>query len=451
MDLSSSIRPSASPVTQTNQKLVGLVMSLFFSFGFCTVLVDSIIPKLKGLFSLSYTEVMLTQFCFFGAYFIISMPASWLIARLGYLQAVVTGLVLMALGCLLFTPAANLGLYPAFLGALFILASGVTIVQVAANPLAAEAGNPATASSRLTLAQAFNSVATMVGPYFGAYFFLRSGVTIPNVAALSPAALAQARQTQAHVFQLPFVGIAVFVLVIAAICFLVRHWAPEPRHNLDASSQHKLFANPRLMLGILSIFTYVGAEVSIGSTMANYLMQPTTLGAVAETAGKMVSLYWGGAMCGRFVGSYILARARPGFVLVGCATGAAALALTSSFSTGSIAAYTALAIGLCNSIMFPTVFTLAIEGLGDLAGSASGLLCLGIVGGAIVPMITGAVADHTSLARALLVPVVCYIWLGTYGFLTGKKILRAGDAIYLIEPAEAGLARQLPPPPVQSP
>ena len=423
MDISSGFDPSVARHRQNDRKLVGLVMSLFFSFGFCTVLVDSIIPKLKALFALNYTEVMLTQFCFFGAYFIISMPAAWLISRLGYLQSVVAGLGLMAIGCLLFTPAAKLGLYPAFLGALFILASGITIVQVAANPLAAEAGDPATASSRLTLAQAFNSVATMVGPFFGAYFFLRSGVALPDTSALSPAALAHLRQTHAQVFEVPFIGIALFLLIVAAVCFAVRALAPEPRHKLDGAAYVKLLGHPRLMLGVLSIFTYVGAEVSIGSTMINYLMQRSTLGVAAAVAGSMVSLYWGGAMCGRFIGSYVLARLTPGFVLMGCAIGAGALAVLSSSSVGALAAYSVIAIGLCNSIMFPTVFTLAIEGLGDLAASASGLLCLGIVGGAIVPLITGTVADRAGLSTALLVPAVCYVWLATYGFLTGRKIL----------------------------
>jgi len=218
-------------------------------------------------------------------------------------------------------------------------------------------------------------------------------------------------------------GIALFLLIVASVCFLVRAWAPEPRHHLDAASYAKLLRHPRLMLGVLSIFTYVGAEVSIGSTMTNYLMQHSTLGVRAAVAGSLVSLYWGGAMCGRFVGSYVLARVTPGYVLLGCAIGAATLAVTSSFSTGALAAYSVIAIGLCNSIMFPTVFTLAIKGLDDLAASASGLLCLGIVGGAIVPMITGAVADRAGLSTALLVPAVCYVWLAAYGFLAGRRIL----------------------------
>src|SRR5215831_17807441 len=208
----------------TNRKVIGVVMALFFAFGFCTVLVDSIIPKLKATFALSYAEVMLTQFCFFGAYFLISVPAAWLHKQIGYLRGVAVGLSLMALGCLLFTPAADAGIYPGFLGALFILASGVTIVQVAANPFATGAGDPKRAPSRLTLAQAFNSLATMVGPLFGSAFILSNGLVVPDASTLSAEALAIARREQAQVFQLPSLIIAAALVVIAIVCWSARHW-----------------------------------------------------------------------------------------------------------------------------------------------------------------------------------------------------------------------------------
>jgi len=242
-------------------------MALFFAFGFCTVLVDSIIPKLKATFALSYAEVMLTQFCFFGAYFLVSLPAAWLHSRIGYLKGVAVGLLLMALGCLLFTPAANAGVYPGFLFALFILASGVTIVQVAANPLATGAGDPAYAPSRLTLAQAFNSLATTVGPIFGAAFILANGLVVPDASTLSAEALAIERRDQASVFQLPFLIIAVALIVMAIVCWSVRHWVKDSAPSPAAGSNIALLRNRRLMFGATAIFLYVGAEVSIGSGM----------------------------------------------------------------------------------------------------------------------------------------------------------------------------------------
>ena len=412
--------------TQNNSgqsRLIALVMALFFAFGFCTVLVDSIIPKLKATFALSYAEVMLTQFCFFGAYFLISLPAAWLHRRIGYLSGVAVGLLLMALGCLLFTPAADAGIYPGFLLALFILASGVTIVQVAANPLATGAGDPARAPSRLTLAQAFNSLATTVGPIFGATFFLANGLAVPDASTLSAQALASERREQAHVFQMPFVFIATVLIVLALVCWSVRHWAKTTAPYAATGGHAGLLTNRRLMFGVVAIFLYVGAEVSIGSSMANYLMLGTTLAAPAQTAGALVSVYWGLAMVGRFIGAGVMRKANPALVLMLCACGAFAMATTSSVSQGMLAAATILCVGLFNSIMFPTIFALAVDGLGARTPQASGIICLAIVGGAIVPLITGAVADHVGLHLALLVPAICYIWIGFYGLYTARNKL----------------------------
>jgi len=403
------------------KRLIALVMGLFFAFGLCTVMVDTLIPKLKATFSLSYAEVMLTQFCFFGAYFIVSLPASWLLAKIGYLQSVTIGLVMMAIGCLLFTPAANAGVYEGFLGALFILAAGVTIVQVAANPLAASVGDPTKSHSRLTLAQAFNSLATTIGPQFGAYFILSKALATPDAAKMSAVELAAARSQAAQVVQTPFLIIAVALIVLAAGCWYVRRMAP-PAHAQGANGSYKAaLSEPRLVLGILSIFLYVGAEVAIGSSIANYLMTPHILGAAPLTAGRLVSVYWGLAMVGRFIGSAVLRKVSPAKVLTVCAVGAGLLAATSGLSSGLVAAVAILAVGLFNSIMFPTIFTLAIEGLGDSAPQASGLLCLGIVGGAAVPLLTGVVADRLGgLSLALFVPVVCYVWIATYGVIARK-------------------------------
>jgi FHS family L-fucose permease-like MFS transporter len=401
-------------------RLIVLVMGLFFAFGFCTVLVDSIIPKLKATFALSYAEVMLTQFCFFGAYVIVSVPASWLHSRMGYLQGVTVGLLLMALGCLLFTPAANAGVYPGFLAALFILASGVTIVQVAANPLATGAGDPRRAASRLTLAQAFNSFATTVGPLFGAYFILANGVDVPDASKLSALALAAARREQAHVFQLPFMMIAAALIVMAVVCWSVRHWVKGTAPAVAATDHGALLTDRRLVFGAISIFLYVGAEVSIGSSMANYLMLGRTLGAAAQKAGSLVAVYWGLAMVGRFIGAGVMRQTNPALVLTFCACGAIIMTTTSSLSAGMVAAATLLSVGLFNSIMFPTIFALAVEGMGERTPQASGIICLAIVGGAIVPLTTGWAADHVGLSLALLVPAACYVWIAFYGLFVAK-------------------------------
>ncbi len=415
--------PSAASTASPHQRpLIALMMSLFFAFGFCTVLVDTLIPKLKAMFSLSYAEVMLTQFCFFLAYFIISVPAGWLITKIGYLRGVTAGLLVMAIGCLLFTPAAYVGSYPGFLLALFILASGVTTVQVAANPLTASLGDPRKSHSRLTLAQAFNSLATMVGPIFGSALILSHGLATPDPKTVSAQALVVIRQEQARAVQIPFLGIAVFLLALAALCWALRRWAPVAKAQA-AGSHGRLLTNPRLMLGALSIFTYVGAEVSIGSAIANYLMTSSVLAAKPQVAGSLVSVYWGLAMVGRFIGAVVLRKLQPGLVLAGCAVGAGLLASISGLSVGLVAAATILMVGLFNSIMFPTIFTLAIEDLGDETPQASGILCLAIVGGAMVPVVWGLAADRVGPALAMFVPVVCYAWIGLYGLLSSRGVI----------------------------
>jgi len=402
--------------------LVGMVVFLFFAWGFATVLIDTLIPKLKGLFELTYADVMLTQFSFFLSYFIFSIPAGLILSRLGYVRGAVLGLAVMAVGCLLFSPAAYLGSFPAFLFALFVMAAGITMLQVAANPFIELLGSEATSHSRLTLAQAFNSLGTTVGPWVGAIWILHGGVTI-KTAGLSPGALDALRQSEARSVQLPFLVIAATLTALAVMFWFMRKSpAPPVAGQARMSALPALLTRPRLVLGALAIFVYVGAEVSIGSLMTNYLMQPRVLAAAAERAGKLVSLYWGGAMVGRFIGSYVLQRLKPGLVLAGCAAGASLLALTSSMSTGETAAYTLIAVGLFNSIMFPTIFSLASEQLGSETPNGSGILCMAIVGGAIIPLVTGAVADRLGLGLALLVPAVCYVWIVIYGVLAARGL-----------------------------
>jgi MFS transporter, FHS family, L-fucose permease len=415
---------SASTPTH-HGRIVPFVVALFFAWGFATVLNDTLIPKLKGLFELSYTEVMLTQFCWFLAYLIFSIPAGLLLTRIGYVRGIIVGLATMAAGYMLFVPAALAGVYPGFLGALFIVAAGITILQVAANPLIALLGAPATSHSRLNLAQAFNSVGTMIGPYIGAILILSTGVAIPEAAKLTPATLATYRQSEAHAMQWPFLAFAALLVGLGYVFWRLRR-APLPLVDKAASlgSTLALLKNPRLAFGMLSIFIYVGAEVSIGSVMTNYLMLPHTLGLVAKDAGQMLSLYWGGAMVGRFVGAGALRVVRAGPALSFCAIVACLLAVTSAFSAGPVAAFTLVAIGLFNSIQFPTIFTIAIEGENGDTPQASALLCMAIVGGAVIPVITGALADRVGLSLALLVPAACYVWIAAYGVIGRKPAMR---------------------------
>jgi len=406
-----------------NYVLIGIVVFLFFAWGFATVLIDSLIPKLKGLFDLSYTYVALTQFSFFISYFFFSLPAALILSRIGYIRGAVLGLSVTAVGCLLFALASALGTFPPFLIALFVMAAGITMLQVTANPFIERLGPEATSHSRLTLAQAFNSLATVVGPLIGAATIL-SGVVVLNTTGLTASALSSLRRSQAYVIQFPFLVMGL-ILAVLAIVFWRMRGDSAPRVVPEAASLKGIVAllgRPRLVLGTIAIFVYVGAEVSIGSFLANYLMQPSVLGLVAVRAVQMVSLYWGGAMVGRFIGAFVLQRLRPGYVLAVCAIVAAILTTTSSLTAGPVAAYSLIAVGLFNSIMFPTIFALATEQLGADTPNGSGLLCVAIVGGALIPPLTGKVADTFGLATAFLVPAVCYLWILAYGIMTAQGL-----------------------------
>jgi FHS family L-fucose permease-like MFS transporter len=415
-----------------SSRLLPLVIALFFAWGFCTVLVDVLIPKLKATFSLNYAEAMLTQFCFFLAYFIVSIPAGLLVSRIGYLRGIVIGLAIMAGGCLMFSPAASSGWYPAFLAALFVLAGGITIVQVAANPLAAGLGDPARAHSRLTLAQAFNSVGTMIGPLFGSAMILASGVSEP-APGLSGAALEAFRVEQASHVRVPYMIIAAVLVGLAALCWLMRRSPVPSVRPVGHGDYLRLLRIPRVSLGALSIFLYVGAEVAIGSALVNYLIM---VGATSSehAAGNLIAVYWGLAMVGRFIGSWVLRFVAPGLVLAVCGVCAGLLALLAATTlAGTAAAVAILSIGLFNSVMFPTIFTLSIDGLGEDTPGASGILCQAIVGGAVIPLVTGLVADRIGLALALLVPMACYGWIACYGLLVRHGVLGAPRAP--VEPA----------------
>ena len=389
--------------------LVVLVVSLFFIWGGVTSLNDILIPKLKGLFQLSYVEAMLVQLAFFTAYAVFSVPAGALVARLGYGRGIVAGLVVMAAGCLLFVPAASTALYGLFLGALFILAAGITILQVAANPLIANLGAADTSHSRLTLAQAFNSLGTTIMPFIGARLILgAAGRAVTG------------RSVEAAVIGRAYLGIAVILGVIGLVFWRSRRRLGEADGAAGLSVGIDLLGRPRLAFGVAAIFLYVGAEVTIGSLLVSYLMQHSTLGLDQRSAGEMVPFYWGGAMTGRFAGAWLLRRVSPGKLLAIAAIVAGGLALLSASTTGALAGWSLIAIGLMNSIMFPTIFSLALEGLGERTPQGSGLLCMAIVGGALVPLLGGWVADLSSLAMALTVPAVCYAVIASFGWFARR-------------------------------
>ena len=396
------------------------VFALFFIFGGITSLNDVIIPKLKELFTLSYAQAMLVQSAFFAAYFIISIPAAAIVRRAGYMRTAAFGLLTIMVGCLLFIPASRSSLFSVFLVAVFVLAAGITIVQVVANPLISLLGPPETAHSRLTFGQAFNSLGTTIFPYVGSILILGSLATV-DPATLTGAALDAYRTQETHVVVRTYLGLAVVLLVVAAVIWLRRNRLKE-EHATQTSIFHAfdLMKRPRFGLGALSIFLYVGAEVAIGSLIVNYLMLSDVMGLGEQAAGKHVAFYWGGALVGRFIGAFLLRVFSPGKVLATAALGSITLILVSINSIGAVAGWALLAVGLMNSIMFPTIFSLACEGLGKRAAEGSGILCVAIVGGAIIPPLTGHIADLTSLQFALTLPAICYGIIAAFGLYARK-------------------------------
>ncbi len=401
-----------------------VLTSLFFMWGFLTCLNDILIPHLKAVFSLNYAQAMLIQFCFFGAYALVSLPSGILVEKIGYKRGIIIGLVTAGIGCLAFYPAAGSRSYPLFLLALFILAAGITLLQVAANPYVAILGKPETASSRLNLTQAFNSLGTTIAPYFGSLLILSVAIkSADEIQKLNPAQLSAYQLTEASIVQVPYLGLAAALLIIAGIFALVK--LPEiEAGNVGSSggdgssydSEHdSAWSYRHLILGAVGIFVYVGAEVSIGSFLVNYFGSSDVLGLSAAVAGKFVSFYWGGAMLGRFIGAYVQRKIKPGLVLSFNAIAAAVLVVTSMLSFGNVAMWSILLVGLFNSIMFPTIFTLAIDGLGKHTGQGSGILCMAIVGGAIIPVVQGFIADNIGIHHAFILPVLCYMFISYYG------------------------------------
>jgi FHS family L-fucose permease-like MFS transporter len=379
-----------------------------------------IIPKLKELFTLSFFEASLVQFCFFIAYAVIGIPGAQLIKKIGYMRGAVAGLLTMLAGCLLFIPASKSALFGVFLFAYFILATGVVLVQIVANPLISLLGPPSTTHSRLTFAQAFNSLGTTIFPYFGSILILGSLATV-TADQLSGVELTAYRQAESAAIVNGYLGLAAALAVVAAVVWMFRNRLQGEQNEASSLADGiKLLARPRFGYGAACIFLYVGAEVAIGSFIVNYLMQDHVLGLAEQEAGKLISLYWGGALVGRFIGSGLLRVVSPGLLLASVAAGAIMLIALSANTTGELAGYSLLAVGLMNAIMFPTIFSLACEKLGSKAADGSGIINVAIAGGAVIPAIYGALADQIGLAAALALPALCYAIIAGFGIFARR-------------------------------
>jgi len=475
---------------------LGIVTTLFFMWGFLTCLNDILVPHLKSIFDLNYADVMLVQFAFFGSYFIFSIPSAKLIDLIGYQRSMVVGLLTMGLGTFLFVPAASVPAFPFFLGALIVLAAGITCLQVAANPYVTVLGKPETASSRLNLTQAFNSLGTFLAPFFGGVLILSAAPkTADEIRALAPDALQAYRLHEAATVKTPYVGLGIALVVLAiAIGISKLPKIEHAQHKVGEKVNDSVWKHPNLVFGVIAIFVYVGGEVSIGSFLVNYFHEPNIAGLAERVGASFVSFYWGGAMLGRFIGSnflggakakhmwivsalsillvllsypignrlpvgyepgvpnltwlgWLLFAGRPLFVLVAIAT--AAIAMLASLSGGKVTAHTGTLLGICalstsvlvaismlasghvamwsiilvgffNSIMFPSIFTLGVAELGPLTGDGSGLLIMAIVGGAIIPLTQGWIADKIGIHHAFFLPVLCYLYILFFA-LSGSK------------------------------
>jgi FHS family L-fucose permease-like MFS transporter len=404
--------PQANPNLRSLQLFV---FALFFIFGGITSLNDVIIPKLKELFTLSHASAMLVNTAFFLAYALFSLPAAAVVRRFGYMRTAAIGLVTMTAGCLLFIPASATATFGLFLLALFVLGAGITVVQVVANPLISLLGTPETAHSRLTFAQAFNSLGTTIFPRVGSALIL-GGLAGVSAATLSGPALDAYRADASRAIVHTYLGLAVALLVIAGAVWAQRDKLKERLdHSGNILGAFTLLKRPRFAFGAACIFLYVGAEVAIGSFIVAWLMQPGVWGATDSYAGNHVFYYWGGALVGRFIGAAVLRVVSPGKVLATVATGAILLILLAANTTGIVSGWALLSIGLMNAIMFPTIFSLASEGLGTRAAEGSGIIATAIVGGAIIPPLTGLIADATSLSFSMLLPALCYAIIVAFG------------------------------------
>lgn len=413
------------PTTQKTGAAFAYVTTLFFAWGFATSLIDPLIAAVRRVFDLSYTEAFFTTSAWFIAYGVASIPASYVLARLGYSRAIIAALATMVLGCLIVPVATMMDQYAGVLLALFVIASGVTLLQVAANPLVAELGARKSSHFRLNFSQAFNSLGTTIGPWLGSHVLLTGGVF-----AAGAVVTVATRNESLRSIDAGFLAMGAFFALLAAFIFTARKKinAAAPAAVAGASPL-AAFGSPWALFGALAIFIYVGSEVAIGSMLTNFLNSEGILNIPLEEAGKMVAFYWGGAMIGRFAGSALLTRVPAGVLLAVCTVCAGLLCAVVTQTGGTTAAYAALSIGLFNSIMFPTIFTLTLERSSAPAAATSGLLVFGIIGGAILPLIAGQIADAAggSLTPAFVVPLVGYVALTVFAIAAARTRVRNGD------------------------
>jgi FHS family L-fucose permease-like MFS transporter len=409
----SSTTATAPGTGQSYGAPLATVTTLFFMWGFLTCLNDILVPHLKSIFDLTYAEVMLIQFAFFGAYFIFSIPSAKIIDWIGYQRSMVVGLLTMGLGAFLFVPAASVPSFPLFLGALIVLAAGITCLQVAANPYVTVLGKPETASSRLNLTQAFNSLGTFLAPFFGGLLILSAAPkTMDDIRAMAPDVLQAYRVHEAATVKTPYVGLGVaLVLLAVAMGSFKLPKIEHAQHRVGEKVNDSIWRHPNLIFGSIAIFVYVGGEVAIGSFLVNYFGQPEIGGLTEKVAASFVAFYWGGAMVGRFIGSALLQKMSTRRLLGICAVCAGALVAISMLTTGHTAMYSIILVGFFNSIMFPSIFTLGVAELGPLTGDGSGVMIMAIVGGAIIPVAQGAIADRIGIHHAFFLPVVCYLYI----------------------------------------
>jgi MFS transporter, FHS family, L-fucose permease len=396
-----------------------IVTILFFMWDLLTSLNDVLIPHLKAVYELTYVQAMLVQFCFFGAYFIVSLPAGLLVKKIGYQRGAVVGLLIAATGCCLFYPA-SLGSYALFLLAFFVLAAGITVLQVAANPYVTVLGAAHTASSRLTLTQAFNALGTTLAPTLGGILILSgSMLSAAEIGAMPLAEQLAYRAKDAAAVQGPYLALAGALLMMALLFATARLPAISDQtaspQGARKDGPRSALAYPHLMFGAIGIFMYVGGEVSIGSLLISFLGEPHVAGLPPAAAAHYVSYYWGGTMVGRFIGFAVMRYVSPGKALACNAAASIALIVVAMCSNGTLAMWAILAVGLCNSIMFPTIFSMALFCLGPHTGQGSGILCMAIVGGALVPFAQGWMADAIGLQPSFVVPAVCYLFVLLFG------------------------------------
>jgi FHS family L-fucose permease-like MFS transporter len=446
------------PRMKTDTRAMSVATALFFMVGFLTCLNDVIIPHLKSIFALDYAEAMLVQVAFFTSYFVFSYPGGALVDKYGYKKTMVIGLLIMAAGAAGFIPAAHFAVFPVFLAALIVLAAGMTVVQVAVNPYVTVIGPAKTASSRLNLAQAFNSVGTFIAPFFGAVLILRNAVPVisqTHLVSMTEAARQTYRSAQASTVRLPYIGIALMLVLLAIALAMIKLKPQKGMTDLTQDFRPGAFAeafakpdsiwnHPWLLAGAVGIFVYVGAEVSIGSLLVSYMGLPQIAGLVDHTASNFLMVYWGGAMLGRFVGSALLQRMKTGTLLGLLGLVALALVVTSILAHGgssvvmlprmhigsmawqmflpkSTAMWALLLVGFCNSIMFPSIFTLGLQDLGPLTSKGSSLMIAAILGGAVIPYATGKLADHIGLQPAFIIPAICYVYIAVFGLIAMKR------------------------------